>query len=124
MLSDCNKMKSSPYRADRIKKQIHREVAKIISSLKDPRANNVTITDVEISTDLRIAKIYYSVIDDNLQQTKAMFESAKGFIKSCLAQKLNLRRAIDIEFIYDKFLERAFRVITILDKIKDEESNE
>lgn len=116
-------MKNFLYRSDRIKKQLHREVAKIISNLKDPRANNITITEVEISSDLRFAKIYYSVIDNNISQSKALFESAKGFIKSSLAQKLNLKHAIDIEFVYDKFLERAFKVITILDKIKDEESN-
>lgn len=117
-------MKNFSYRLDRIKKQVHREIANIISNLKDPRASNVTITDVEITSDLRCAKIYYLVIDNNIAQTKAMFESAKGFIKSSLAHKLNLKYAIEVEFMYDKFLERAFRVVSILDKIKDEESNE
>lgn len=113
----------SLYRQDRLKKQIHKEIAKIVSSLKDPRASNVTITEVKISSDMKMAKIYYSVIDDNIKTIEEMFEAAKGFIKSSLAQRLNLKYAIDIEFVYDKFLEKAFRVITILDKIKDEESN-
>ncbi|MEN3013148.1 MAG: 30S ribosome-binding factor RbfA [Endomicrobiia bacterium] len=116
-------MKNFLYRTYRVRKQLHREIANIISNLKDPRANNITITEVELSSDLRTAKIYYTVIGNNIQDIKEMFNSAKGFIRSSLAQKLNLKHAVDIEFIYDKFLEKAFRVITILDKIKDEESN-
>lgn len=112
-------------RADRIKKFIHREVAKIISSLKDPRAKYVTVTEVEVSEDLHNAKIYYTVMDDseeNLEQVKKMFEYAKGFIRRELCKRLTLRHAINIVFKYDKFLEKSLRVLCILDKIKDETS--
>ncbi len=117
-------MKSLPFkRADRIRKLLHREVANLISSMKDPRAGNVTITEVELSEDLRNAKVYYTVIDEsNLEQTKQMFNSAKGFIRSKIANKLGLRHAIQLEFVYDKFLKRATRVLFLLDKIKDEKN--
>jgi len=117
-------MKSLPYkRADRIKKLLHREVANLISSMKDPRAGNVTITEVELTTDLRNAKVYYTVIDENnLEQTKQMFDSAKGFIRSKVANRLGLKHAIQIEFVFDKFLEQSTRVLFLLDKIKDEKN--
>lgn len=117
-------MKKLPYsRSDRIKKLLHREVAQIILKLKDPRANFITITEVEVSEDLRNAKIYYMVTkEENVEETKNMFEAAKGYIKSQIAQKLNLKKAIEVDFIYDKFLEKAQRVIFLLDKIKDEEN--
>ncbi|MCX7956802.1 MAG: 30S ribosome-binding factor RbfA [Endomicrobia bacterium] len=114
-------MKNLPYsRSERIKKQIHKEVANIVSNLKDPRAHTITITEVEVTSDLRIAKVYYSVLDDNIQIAKMLFESAKGYIRSSLAKKLQLKHAIEVEFLYDKFLEKTFKVLTILDKIKDE----
>ncbi|MCS7152225.1 MAG: 30S ribosome-binding factor RbfA [Endomicrobia bacterium] len=119
-------MKSHPYqRADRIKKLVHREVAKIISSLKDPRAKYVTVTEVEITDDLRNAKIYYTVMnkDEHSENVESMFESAKGFIRKELCRRVTLKHAIDIDFRYDKFLEKSLRVISILDKIKDEEKN-
>lgn len=115
-------MKSSPYkRADRIKKLIHREAAKIISSLKDPRAKEITITWVDLSPDLRYAKIYFSVSDKtHLNQAKEMFISAKGYIRSQIAARLGLKNAVDIEFVYDNFLEKSSRVLFLLDKIKEE----
>jgi ribosome-binding factor A len=117
-------MKTSSFsRADRIKSLLHRELAKILSSMKDPRAANVTITEVKISADLRDATVYYSVYDKNsLEQVKQMFESAKGYIRSEIAKKLGMRHAIQLHFVYDKFLEQATNVLFILDSIKDEEN--
>ncbi len=115
-------MKFLPYtRADRIKKLIHREAAKIISSLKDPRAGEVTVTWVDISSDLRHAKIYFSISNKtHLNQAKDMFTSAKGYIRSQIAAKLGLKHAVDVEFVYDNFLEQSSRVLFLLDKIKEE----
>ncbi len=117
-------MKIVPYsRADRIKKLLHREVANIIFELKDPRAKNVTVTEVEVSKDLRNAKVYYTVLNkDERTHVSSMFEVAKGYIRSRVAERLGLRHAINIEFVYDKFVERTSRVLFLLDRIKDEES--
>ncbi|MCX7715801.1 MAG: 30S ribosome-binding factor RbfA [Endomicrobia bacterium] len=110
-------------RADRIKKLLHKEIAKIIASLKDPRAKYITVTDVEVSQDLKKAKIYYTVMHkNNIDSAKLMFNVAKGYIRSKVASKLDLKHAIEIEFIYDKFIEQSSRVLFLLDKIKDEDS--
>lgn len=117
-------MKMPPYsRSDRIKKLLHKEVANIISLLKDPRAKSITVTDVEVSKDLKNAKVYYTVLNkENRDSAKLMFEIAKGYIRSKVAARLGLRRAIEIEFVYDKFIEQSSRVLFLLDKIKDESS--
>lgn len=118
-------MKKIPYsRKDKIKKLLHREIAVLLPKLKDPRVNFITITEVEVSSDLRNAKVYYTVMDKNvIQETESMFETAKGYIKTQIAQRLNLKNAIDIKFIYDKFLDNAQKVLFLLDKIKDETKN-
>jgi len=118
-------MKKLPYtRTDRIKKLLHREIAVLVSKLKDPRARFVTITEVKVSSDLRNAKVYYTVIDKNdIENVESMFESATGYIKSQIAKKLNLKNAIDVKFEYDRFLENASRVLFLLDKIKEDEQS-
>ena len=115
-------MKTPSYtRAQRIKSLLHREIAKLLYSMKDPRAANVTITEVKLSADLRDATVYYTVYDKNsLEQVKQMFESSKGYIRSKIAEKLALRHAIQLHFVFDKFLERSTNVLFILDKLKDE----
>lgn len=108
-------------RAERIKKVVHKEIASLLQEMKDPRCNLVTITEVEISPDLTLATVYYMVHNSNLiKETEEMFNKAKGFIRTQLAQKLKLKKALEIKFVYDKFLEKTQRVLMLLDKIKDE----
>ncbi|MFN3550757.1 MAG: 30S ribosome-binding factor RbfA [Endomicrobiia bacterium] len=119
-------MKKIPYdRKEKIKKLLHREIAMLLPKLKDPRLSFITITEVEVSNDLKNAKVYYTVMDKNvIQETESMFAVAKGYIKSQVAQRLNLKNAIDIKFVYDKFLDNAQKVLFLLDKIKDETTPE
>ncbi len=116
-------MRNASYsRADRIKSLVHKEVASLLHEMNDPRSAFVTITYVEVTKDLDIAKIYYSVLKPEMKlDAQSMFKSAKGFIRSQLAKKLFLRKAVEVRFIYDEFLEQSQKVINLLDKIKDEE---
>lgn len=111
-------------RTDRIKSVVIKEVAKLLEEMNDPRATFVTITYAEITSDLDLAKIYYSVLTAEKKiEAEKMFEDAAGYIRSHLAGKLNLRKALKLRFIYDDFLEQAVRVTDLLDKIKDETKN-
>ena len=110
-------------RTDKIKRAVHREVANLLQRMNDPRSSFVTITNVEITKDLEIAKIYYSVLSsDKKLEVETMFKRAKGFIRTHLAEKLLLRKALEVRFIYDEFLEQSQRVLNLLDKIKDDTS--
>jgi len=108
-------------RTDRVKRAVHKEVANLLQKMNDPRCSFVTITNVEITKDLELAKIYYSVLSlEKKLEVEMMFKNAKGFIRTHLAEKLLLRKAIKVRFIYDEFLEQSYRVLNLLDKIKND----
>lgn len=90
----------------------------LIREVKDPRVRMVTLTTVEVSPDLRHARVYYSTIGDAAarQRAGAGLESAAGFLKAQLARRLRLRFAPDILFIADPSLEHADRIAALLRK--------
>ncbi|MEW6326542.1 MAG: 30S ribosome-binding factor RbfA [Thermodesulfobacteriota bacterium] len=119
-------MKLSYKRADRLGEFIQTEVSDIIlRKIKDPRIRLVTITGVDVSDDLRMARVYFSVMGDEKQCQKAMdgLKSATGFIKKSLGPRLDLRYVPDIEFHYDRSLEYGERIDKLLREIKEEHGN-
>jgi ribosome-binding factor A len=80
--------------------------------LNDPRAGMVTITRVELSNDLTAGKIFYSVLGDAGDKSKAahMLESAAGFIQRKVARVLNMRRVPHLRWVYDESIEAAARL--------------
>jgi ribosome-binding factor A len=118
-----NTMKLSYKRADRLGEFIQIEVSDIIlRKIKDPRISLVTITGVDVSDDLRMARIYFSVMGDEKQLRKAMdgLKSATGFIKKSLGSRLDLRNVPDIEFHYDPSFEYGERIDKLLGEIKED----
>jgi ribosome-binding factor A len=77
--------------------------------LADPRASFITITRVELSKDLSYGKIFYSVLGDEGEKSKAahMLDSAAGFIQRQVARVLEVRRMPHLRWIYDDSLEKA-----------------
>ena len=112
-------------RHERVEEAIKKEVSTIIhDELKDPRIGFVTITRVELTKDLRSAKIFYSVLgkEDSHKKTKLALDSALGYIRSLVAQRINLRFATELMFKEDHSTEYSVKIEEILNKIK--ESNE
>ncbi|MDD5770963.1 MAG: 30S ribosome-binding factor RbfA, partial [Candidatus Omnitrophica bacterium] len=93
----------------------------IHDELKDPRIGFVTITKVELSRDLRNAKIFYSVLgkEEERSKTKMALDSALGFIRSLIAERINLRFATEIMFQEDRSIEYSARIEEILNNIKE-----
>jgi len=109
-------------RLDRVTEAIRKEVSVIIhDELKDPRLGFVTITRVEMAPDLRFAKIFFSVLgkDEDYKKTKAALESALGFIRKLIAERINLRLAPEIGFEEDRSSEYSVRIQEILNEIKE-----
>ncbi len=109
-------------RQERVEEAIKKEVSLIIhDELKDPRIGFVTITRVELSKDLRNAKIFYSVLgkDEDYGKTKIALDSALGFIRSLVAQRINLRFATELMFQEDRSTEYSVRIEEVLNKIKE-----
>lgn len=113
-----------PYkRADRLGELIQTEVSDIIlKKIKDPRIGMVTITGVEVSDDLRMARIYYSILgnDEKRQQAMIGLKSATNYIKKLLGSRLNLRYVPDLEFRYDQSFEYGQRIDKLLAEVEEE----
>lgn len=122
-VSEDSAMKFPYKRADRLGELIQSEVSDIIlRKIKDPRISLVTITGVDVSEDLRMAKIYFSSMGDNKERQKVLdgLKSATGFIKKALGPRLALRYVPDIEFCYDYSFEYGQRIDKLLREIKEE----
>lgn len=104
-------------RAQRLREEIKREASDIIQRrMKDPRIGFTTVTDVEVTSDLRHVKIFVSVLGD--EETRAQtiegLERAKGFIRTELGRAIRLRHTPEIHFEYDDSLEQGARVLQLL----------
>ena len=108
-------------RQDRVREAIRREASTIIhDELKDPRLGFVTVTRVEMTPDLRYARIYFSVLgnDEEYKKTQEALDSALGFVRTLIAQRINLRFAPDISFKPDRSSEYSVRIQEVLEEIK------
>jgi len=109
-------------RHERVEEAIKKEVSLIIhDELKDPRIGFVTITRVELSKDLRNARIFYSVLgkEDAGKKTKIALDSALGYVRSLVAQRINLRFATELMFQEDHTVEYSVKIQEILNQIKE-----
>ena len=109
-------------RQEKIAEAIRQEASVIIhDKLKDPRLGFVTITSVEITHDLRFAKIFFSVLgnDEAYKKTKEALNSSLGFVRKLIAQRLSLRFAPEIAFYEDRSIEYSVRIDEVLNEIKE-----
>lgn len=113
---------ASPYRVERVRQLLRREISDIVMHLKDPRVRMVTVVDTEITKDLRQATIYVSLIGTPEQQNEAVqaLEKALGFIRREVAQRIDLRFVPEFRVAYDPTIERAARVMALLDRLARE----
>lgn len=83
-----------------------------------------TISDVEVSSDLQVVKVYVSVFGDERGKEVAIsgLKSKAKYVRGQLGKRMKLRLTPEVRFIEDESLERGSRVIAILDKIKSEKS--
>lgn len=109
-------------RSDRIRKAMMREVSDIIRHcVKDPSLSDelVSVIDVEVSKDLRHAKIFVSIYGDEARQTEIMgiLEQWTPQVRSELGKRIRLRYTPEILFRLDDALERGTRVTELINKI-------
>jgi ribosome-binding factor A len=110
-------------RHDRLVDQIQSEVAEMLEGeLRDPRIGFVTVTRVELSPDLRHARVLFSVLGDDevRERTLAGLTSATGYVRRELTQRLRLRRAPEVTFVFDRGAEEAARIDALLDKLRQD----
>ena len=115
--------KATYKRATRVADQIRMEVAEIIMrKTKDPRLSDVTVTDVELSNDLRFARVYVTTLRDGQTEVDAFEGLAKaaGFIRTELGRRLHLRYTPELIFQKDMSGPRGDRILTLLEQVEAE----
>lgn len=110
----------------RINSEVQRELGNIIrNEVKDPRISPMTtVVNAEVTPDLKYCKAYISVLgsEEAAQNTVKGLRSAVGYIRSRLAQSVNLRNTPEITFILDQSIEYGVRMSRLIDDVISEQS--
>jgi ribosome-binding factor A len=104
-------------RAERVGEAVREVIADmLVREIKDPRIGMITLTTVELTDDLKHAKVYFSCVGDQDARERSLhgLRSATGFIRAHVARRLKLRYAPEIVFHFDPTLETADRLATLL----------
>ncbi len=107
-------------RREKLQELFKEEVSAILQrELRDPRIGFVSVTEVELSADLRHAKIFISVLGDDEAKGRTMevLERAAGFVRSELGRRISLRYTPEILFRLDESIERGTRVVALLREV-------
>ncbi|MGH7236255.1 MAG: 30S ribosome-binding factor RbfA [Nitrospiraceae bacterium] len=115
--------KATSKRAMRVADQIRMEVAEIIMhKTKDPRVSDVTVTDVELTNDLRLARVYVTTLQDGQAEADAFegLAKASGFIRAELGRRLHLRYTPELIFQKDLSGPQGDRIRSLLEQVKAE----
>jgi ribosome-binding factor A len=110
---------SGSRRPERVSDLVRAEISNmLLTELHDPAFGFVTITGVEMSPDLRSARVYFSCLDDAAYgRTEEGFARAAGFLRREVGKRCQLRYAPELRFIADHSLERGARVEKILREV-------
>ncbi|WP_028997913.1 30S ribosome-binding factor RbfA [Azohydromonas australica] len=99
--------RSIPNRSFRVADQIQRDVAELVRELKDPRVGMVTINAVEVTPDYAHAKIFFSLLVGDPQETQLALNEAAGFLRNSLFKRLQIHTVPTLHFQFDRTTERA-----------------
>jgi ribosome-binding factor A len=91
----------------------------ILADLKDPRVRGVTVTRVEMTPDMRQARVYVSVMGDETRQRLTLhgLQSAAGYLQSKVAQRIDTRYTPRIEFLVDEGVKKSIEIARILREV-------
>jgi ribosome-binding factor A len=98
----------------------------ILAELKDPRIRDVTVTHVEVSPDMRHAKVHVSVMGDDAQQKLSLrgLQSAAGFLQSKIAEQIDTRYTPRLMFILDQGVKKSIEMARLLKQVLPAENEE
>lgn len=113
-------------RVPRLNEQLKREITDILrSEVKDPRIGFVTVTDVRVSADLSVARVYVSVMGGPREKEETLegLRAAAPFIRGEIGRRMRIRRAPELRFELDVTLERAMRIEQLLREVRGQGGN-
>ena len=114
-------MKKGSVKLGRINEEVYRALSDIIrGEVKDPRISPITsITGVDVTNDLKQAKVYVSVLgdEDAMARTMEGLKSSNGFIRGRLAKELNLRNTPELIFLADTSISYGMKMSKLIDEL-------
>jgi ribosome-binding factor A len=111
-------------RTVRVEELLKEEIARVVRlEVKDPRVGFATIMHVDVTPDLRHAKVFVSVMGDEEEKQASVeaLQRASGFIRGRVGREVTLKRLPELHFEIDRTLERAARIEELLDRARPEE---
>lgn len=106
------------HRRERLGDMIRAELARLLrEEVRDPRIGFVTLTDVELSKDLRHARVYVTILGDDPSSALGALRHAAPFLRRALAQCAELRFTPELRFLIDESIDAGFRVDELLSEI-------
>ncbi len=110
------------YRRTRVNDEMKKELSVILRDIKDPRVadNFVSVTSVDVTPDLKFAKVYFSSITGDKKEIRKGLISASGFIRKRIAETLNLRITPELAFEADDSIEYGSHINSLLKQIERE----
>ena len=110
----------------KVAEAVKREMGSLLlREIKDTRIKShlTSVTEVEVTNDLRHVTIYISVMGDEAQKSDVMagLNSARGYIRSEIGKRINLRFVPDIHLKLDESLAKGDKILSLMNKIKKEE---
>jgi ribosome-binding factor A len=109
-------------RPKRVEDSLLRAITEVLQrKVRDPRLSVITVTAVEISPDLRHARVYVSSFDDSFGKNDMMagLAASCSYIRRETARIVQLRNAPDLQFVFDDGLERGDRVLSLLNNLDE-----
>lgn len=113
-------------RMGRINEELLRELSYLLPTLKDPRLQGmVSVVRVEATPDLRYARVFISVLGDDLQRKEAQraLRSAAGYLRRELGRRVQLRYTPELQFELDQSMENGAHILSLLRQVEKEEEH-
>jgi ribosome-binding factor A len=114
-------------RSERVGGLIQKVLSEILQrEINDPRLQMATISSVKMSSDLKIAKVYYTTPGDDRSRREIPegFKRAAGFLKRSLARQVELRYMPELKFFLDESLDYGFQIDKLLASVKDQDGSD
>jgi len=108
---------STPNRGFKVADQIQRDLSELIArELKDPRVGMVTINAVEVTPDYAHAKVFFSILVGDPQETTEALNQAAGFLRNHLFKRLHIHTVPTLHFHFDRSTERAADLTALINQ--------
>ena len=112
-------------RPERVGQEIQAAIADMLTrgQLRDPRIGFITITGVKMSPDLRVAKVFYSMLgsEEARKETQAGLDAAKGFVRREVSSRLNLKFSPEVFFAFDASVGEGDKIDRLLRQVREKE---